>query len=311
MMSWRVWRRLLAAIGCVWLGAPIVVRMWNPMTSLQQLAATPLYALFGVVQVILLACVVGSLQGRTWVSRILLWCALAWTVAVPAWIALSPLGFMSLLMLLSPAGIVGSSAQPTDATAAPVHYAVMALTELWGLALLARAWPAAGRPREPQEATKTPPARWETREIWAGILAAAVHVTIWPTLQRSALSGALFRGQGGEVQIELAPEQRHALSAADQKILLEVNEDLALISHCRPPVHAQTVEFKNSTWYRTRWYEIAALRYEGRVRQIDVMFYSDLSHLVHNPKFFVDWPVRALQPRRVAGVRRARSGLQP
>jgi hypothetical protein len=49
MMSWRTSSRLLSAIGCAWLGAPIVVRMWSPMQSQQQLTATPLYALFAVL----------------------------------------------------------------------------------------------------------------------------------------------------------------------------------------------------------------------------------------------------------------------
>lgn len=98
------------------------------------------------------------------------------------------------------------------------------------------------------------------------------------------------------LKVEITPEQWQALSAADQKTLLEVNEDLALISTGRPPAHAQTVQYKNSTWYRTRWYEIATSRYQGRVRQVNVMFYSDLSQVVPKPVFFVDWPVRAGAP---------------
>lgn len=76
MMSWRTSRRVLATIGCAWLGAPVVARLWSPATSLQQLTATPLYALFGIVQVILLACAVGLFQRRPWVAKVLRWCAI-------------------------------------------------------------------------------------------------------------------------------------------------------------------------------------------------------------------------------------------
>ncbi|MFL6626948.1 MAG: hypothetical protein ACJ8G1_10930 [Vitreoscilla sp.] len=283
---------MLATIGCAWLGAPVVARLWSPTQSLQQLAAIPLYALFGVVQIILLACVVGSFRRRPWVAKVLRWCAIGWTVAVPAWVAMSPLGLMSLLMLPSPPGIVGSSTPATAAVAAPMHYALMALIALWAIALLAPPWPPAGQQRQPQEAARTPPARWERSVVWAGIVAAAVHVTIWPALQRSALSGALFHRNGAPLQVAITPEQWQALSAADQRTLLELNEDLALISKGQPPAHAQTVEYKNSTWYRTRWYEIATFRSQGRVRQVNVIFYGDLRRVAPEPVFFVDWPVR-------------------
>lgn len=298
MTSWHASRRVLVTIGCAWLGAPIVVRLWSPAPWLQQISATPLYALFGVVQIVLLGCAAGSLQRRLWVPAVLRWCAMAWTVLIPCWIAMSPLGLMSLLMLLSPPGIIGSNAPTTAAAAAPMHYALMALVELWALALLARPWPwpAAGQDRQPPTVAGPPPSRWERRVVWAGIVAAAFHVTIWPALQRSALSRTVLK-------VDITPEQWRALSAADQETLLEVNEDLALISKGRPPAHARIVEYENSTWYRTRWYEIATSRYQGRVRQVNLIFYSDLESVIKERVFSVDWPVQGRVPDAASGVR--------
>ena len=87
------------------MGAPVAAQLLSPSESLQRLAATPIYWLFAVVQVILLACAAGAYRRRQWVAKVLLGCAVAWTATIPAWVALSPVGLVSLLMSLGPSGI--------------------------------------------------------------------------------------------------------------------------------------------------------------------------------------------------------------
>ena len=292
-MSWNASRRLLVTIGCAWLGVPVVMRLWSPAESLQWLAATPLYELFALMQVVLLACTVGAFQRRPWVANVLLGCAVGWTVAAVAWVVLSPLGLMSLLMSMAPSGIAGSSTSLNAAAAAPMRYAGAAMIELWILALVAMPLSSRGRVLQAAEAAAGAgaPARWQNRVAWAGIIVAALHVTVWPAVRHGAFFGALFGSPASAMQVELTPAQRQALSEADQKTMVELNEDLARIARHEPPVHAATKEYRNSTWYETRRYAITAFRFEGRVRQVNVLFYSgDLARVVPEPKFFVDWP---------------------
>jgi hypothetical protein len=281
MTTWNSARRVLVVVGCAWLGAPVLSRMG----SLADLAQpTPLYAAFAVVQVALLACAVGALRHRSWVTHVLLWCAITWTVAIPAWVATSPLGLVSLLLWLRPAGIAGASGQLNAAAAAPIQYAISALIYLWLLALIA--W-AGRRVQHPPQEHASEPERWANRLAWIGMVAAALHVTVWPMLQRSALLG----NESASLRVELTPAQRRSLSTADQRTIVELNEDLDRISQRRPPLHAHIESDKYSTWYRAHCYEIAVLGSGSRMRQVEVILHCDLTRAVREPQFFVDWPV--------------------